>query len=122
MPGAVAAYVSDLIFGTKIASTGRSLGVDVRMVRSADALRELLEAEPASLVLIDLNAAGDPLAAVGLTRLLQPVPRTIAFVSHVQVDLAEQARDAGADEVMARSAFAARLPELLRSACQPRED
>jgi hypothetical protein len=42
--------------------------------------------------------------------------RTLGFVSHVQTELIGAAREAGADEVMARSAFAGQLAEILLSA------
>jgi len=38
---------------------------------------------------------------------------TVGFVSHVQTDLIDAARQAGVGEVMARSAFTARLAEIL---------
>jgi hypothetical protein len=42
--------------------------------------------------------------------------RMVGFLSHVQVDLAEQARAAGCDEVMPRSKFTQNLAEILSSA------
>ena len=39
--------------------------------------------------------------------------RTLGFVSHVQTDLIQAARAAGIDEVMARSAFATGLADIL---------
>jgi hypothetical protein len=38
---------------------------------------------------------------------------SIGFVSHVQTELIDAARQAGVDEVLARSAFTMRLPEIL---------
>ena len=38
---------------------------------------------------------------------------TVGFASHVQTEVIEAARRAGVGEVMARSAFTQRLPELL---------
>jgi hypothetical protein len=46
--------------------------------------------------------------------------RTVGYASHVQTDVIDAARQAGVDEVMARSAFTARLPEILASA-QPQK-
>jgi hypothetical protein len=40
----------------------------------------------------------------------------VGFLSHVQVDLAEQARAAGCDEVMPRSKFTRDLAQILSSA------
>jgi hypothetical protein len=42
--------------------------------------------------------------------------RTVGYASHVQTEVIDAARQAGVDEVMARSAFTARLPEILASA------
>ena len=39
--------------------------------------------------------------------------RTLGFVSHVDSDTIAAAREAGTDQVMARSAFAAQLAEIL---------
>ena len=110
------AFVTDLIFSTKITSTAKALGVEVRVVRTADALAQRIEAGEAALVLIDLNANGDdPLEAVRVTRRAANPPRTICYLSHGQTELAEQARQAGAGEVMSRSEFTAKLPALLQS-------
>ena len=38
---------------------------------------------------------------------------TVGFASHVQTDVIEAARRAGVGEVLARSAFTQRLPEIL---------
>jgi hypothetical protein len=38
---------------------------------------------------------------------------TLGFVSHVRTDLIQAAQQAGADEVLPRSAFTAQLPEIL---------
>jgi hypothetical protein len=40
---------------------------------------------------------------------------TVGFVSHVRADVINAARQAGVDEVMARSAFTERLAEILKS-------
>jgi len=38
---------------------------------------------------------------------------TVGFVSHVHTDLIDAARKAGVDDVMARSMFVERLPQIL---------
>jgi hypothetical protein len=40
--------------------------------------------------------------------------RIVAFGPHVAVEMLRAAKEAGADAVMARGAFAGRLPEILR--------
>ena len=110
----VAALVTDLIFATKIQSTAREVGAAVKVVRSIEKLQERLNSGADSLVIVDLNAEGiDVIDAIKLCRAAAHRPRTMAYASHVQADLIGAARAAGADEVMARSAFAARLPDLL---------
>ena len=119
MTQSIAALVTDLIFGTKITSTAKSVGAEVKIVRTLEKLQERLDASRDAAVIIDLNAEGiDVLRAIELCRGAAHRPRTIAFVSHVQAELIDAARQRGADEVMARSAFVARLPSLLTGASQ----
>ena len=116
MDPTIAALVPDLIFATKIASTARSLGVQVANIRTLDQLTERLSSNHDALVLIDLEAADlDPIHAIELCKQSEHQPRTIAFGSHVRTDLLGAARRAGADEVLARSGFVGRLPSMLQS-------
>ncbi len=109
----VIALVTDLIFATKIGGTARSLGVPLSIVRSLEALTA--GAAGHQLALIDLNAEGvDTVAAVRACKAAEPAPFVIAYLSHVQTDLAAAAREAGADLVLPRSRFSAELPELLK--------
>ena len=116
MDQTIAALVPDLIFATKIASTARSLGVEVANVRTLDQLTERLASNHDALVLIDLEAPDlDPIHAIELCKQSEHQPRTIAFGSHVRTDLLGAARRAGADEVLARSGFVGRLPSMLQA-------
>jgi CheY-like chemotaxis protein len=115
--GGVVAAVADLILGSKIGGAAGHAGVAVQFVRSADELRA--RARGAGLVLLDLDARW--LEAAAAIRDLKSDPasadaRIIAFVSHVRTDAIEAARAAGADRVLARSAFVRELPALLREA------
>ncbi len=116
MTGVVAA-VDDLFFGAKIAETAVRLNVPLVFVRSFEALDDKLHADTPALVIFDLNAEGcRPLEAIRrLTA--DPVLKNTAvlgFCSHVQQDLKAAALEAGCGRVMARSAFTAQLPEILR--------
>lgn len=116
MDQTIAALVPDLIFATKIASTARSLGVQVANIRTLDQLTERLSSNHDALVLIDLEAPDlDPIHAIELCKQSEHQPRTIAFGSHVRTDLIGAARRAGADEVLARSGFVGRLPSMLQA-------
>ena len=68
------------------------------------------------LVIIDLNAKNQPLAALERLRVAQKDLRVVAFLSHVQTELAAQARAAGCSEVMPRSAFTQNLAAILQVA------
>lgn len=108
--------VDDIIFSIKISTAAKALGVGVYFERVADmVLPRIREKEP-TLVIFDLNSAKlrplDTIAALKADPELQDI-RTLGFVSHVQTDLIAAARKAGIDEVLARSAFADRLGEIL---------
>ena len=104
----IAALVDDLMFSTKISSTAKELGAEVVFCRSA----EMVPSE-AARVFVDLNALSfDAVNEIKKIRATHNAP-VFAFVSHVQVALKRKAEEAGAAEVMPRSAFVQRLPELL---------
>ena len=111
----VVAYMDDLFFQMKLAETAKHLGLEVKVASTAESLLQLLDPPP-QLVIMDLNARSQPLEAMKQLRNAQPRLRVIAFLSHVQTGLAEQARAAGFDEVMPRSKFSMHLPEILASA------
>ena len=110
----VVAYMDDLFFQMKLAETAKHLGVEVKVASTADSLLQLIDPPP-ELVIVDLNARSQPLAAMQQVRRAHPRLRVIAFLSHVQTDLAEQAKSAGFDEIMPRSKFSMNLPEILES-------
>ena len=105
------------MFTSKIRAAAGPLGVAVTFARSADAaLAEMRKAAPA-LVLLDLNnPRTDPLGIVARMKqdpALASIP-TVGYASHVQADVINAARHAGVTEVMARSAFTQRLPDILQ--------
>jgi len=113
----ILAILDDLMFTSKIKTAASQLGVAVAFARSSDAaLAEMRQRTP-SLVIFDLNSTRtDPLGTVAAMKRdagLASIP-TLGFVSHVQAELIDAARQAGVEEVLARSAFTMRLPEILR--------
>ena len=110
----VVAYIDDLFFQMKLAETAKHLGVEVKVASNADSLLQLVDPPP-ELVIVDLNARSQPLAAMQQVRKAQPRLRVIAFLSHVQTDLADEAKAAGFDEILPRSKFSMNLPEILAS-------
>ena len=110
----VVALVDDIFFQAKLLETAKQVGVEVRTCVTADALDAEIAKAPPRLVVIDLNARSEPLKA--LERLSGGTIRSIAFLSHVQNDLAERARAAGCQEVMPRSKFTQNLATILAGA------
>ena len=111
--GRVLALVPDLMDRSKVSAAAGALdGVGpVSFVSSAAGLATRLgEEEPVALVVLDLARTGalDTVAAAHGRG-----ARVIGFGSHVEVELLAAARAAGCDQVLARSAFFARLPEVL---------
>jgi len=111
----IVAVMDDLFFQMKVAETAKHLGLELKVATNADALLSLLEPAP-KLVIVDLNSRSQPLAAIERVRAAQKDLRVIAFLSHVQHDLAAQAQAAGCDEVMPRSAFTQNLAAILSAA------
>jgi CheY-like chemotaxis protein len=115
MPAKVLAVVEDIFFLAKIQQTARQLGVTVEAV-TPDALQGRVASNGASAILLDLNhRSGKAIAALESIK-NDPATRhvpVVAFLSHVQTDLAQSARTAGCDRVLARSTFSQQLPRLL---------
>lgn len=107
----ILALVDDLLFRSKIREVARRAGVAVVFPRNASEVLETARDNP-SLAVVDLHAEKlDPLGSLAALR-AEGIP-TIGFFAHVQTDVAQAALEAGATEVMPRSVFAARLPEIL---------
>jgi CheY-like chemotaxis protein len=110
----VLALVADLIFGSKIRGAARATGVALELVRGGAELLEAAARLRPRLVIVDLEAPGvDANVISGLkgTALTGSIP-VVAFGSHVHADVLSAARAAGADRVLARSAFVKELPSL----------
>lgn len=113
--GQVVALMDDLFFQMKLAETAKHLGLQVKVAANYDALAPLLEAAP-KLLIVDLNSRSEPVATIARIRAANnPVP-IVAFLSHVQTELARQAETAGCDEVLPRSVFTKNLSEILARA------
>ncbi|MEK6718261.1 MAG: response regulator [candidate division NC10 bacterium] len=115
--GGVIAAVDDLFFWAKILETAERLNVPLALVRSPGELLEKARAFRPALVIVDLNAEGcRPLEALRQVKAdpeLKDTP-VLGFYSHVQHELKASAAEAGCDRILARSAFTAQLPDILR--------
>jgi DNA-binding NarL/FixJ family response regulator len=113
-PNMCIAVVTDLIFQSRITGTAAQAHVACRVVRDVQALESALVEQSAKLVLIDLSVE-----SVGVKELVDsvrqhaPAARIVAFGSHVDREVLDAAAQAGADDVLPRSAFVRLLPALL---------
>jgi DNA-binding NarL/FixJ family response regulator len=111
--------IDDLLFSVKISTAAKSLGVEVYFERTPQGVVPTVREKRPSLVIFDLNSARlQPMAAIASLKgdpELQGT-RTLGYVSHVDSAAIESARQAGIDQVLARSAFVDRLGEILTSA------
>ena len=112
----VVALVDDLFFQAKILETAKHVGVELRTCSTPDALAEEISKAIPRLIVVDLNARGNPLGAAERVRNSGHEIPVIGFLSHVQVDLAQRAGDAGFREVMPRSKFSKNLATILAQA------
>jgi DNA-binding NarL/FixJ family response regulator len=113
--GRVVALMDDLFFQMKVTETAKHLGVEFKVASTADVLATMLD-PPTKLVIVDLNAKNDPVATITRLRATQKELPIISFLSHVQRDLATQAKAAGSTEVLPRSAFTQNLADILAAA------
>ena len=108
--------IDDLMFSVKISTAAKALGAEIYFERKPDQVVPRIRERRPDLVIFDLNnPRTDPLGTVAAMKAdpaLGAIP-TIGFVSHVHTELINQARQAGVADVMARSLFAEKLPEIL---------
>jgi CheY-like chemotaxis protein len=111
--------IEDLIFSIKISTAAKQLGVDIYFERLRDRVLPTIREKRPSLVIFDLNSARlDPMSVIAAIKAdpeLNEV-KTLGYVSHVDSDAIAAARNAGIDQVLARSAFTAQLGAILQSA------
>ena len=113
----ILAVVDDLFFVVKIQDAAKRAGFEASFLKSEDEAIESARAERPRLVIVDLNAKS--VKPVQLIERLRAHPdlkglTVLSFVSHVQGELKQRAHDAGANMVLARSAFSTNLPQILK--------
>lgn len=112
----VVVLVDDLFFQAKILEVAKHAGVGVTVCGTVAALLAELASRPARLVILDLNARCRPVEALTHIRSAAVGAHLIAFLSHVQTDLAARAQAAGCNSVMPRSQFSRDLATILTNA------
>jgi CheY-like chemotaxis protein len=108
--------VDDLFFASKITETAKRAGLGVEFATSEEAVLAFAPQRP-SLIIVDMNLNGvKPLPLIAKLKSHPDLNKTsiLAFVSHVQGELKQQAQKAGCDMVLARSSFSQNLPQILK--------
>jgi CheY-like chemotaxis protein len=105
----------DLLFTSRITATARDLGLALKPARSAEGLRALARQQTPSCIILDLSNPGLILDELirGLREECMPMPRLVAYGSHVDTATLRAAREAGCDVVLPRSKFVEELPRAL---------
>jgi PleD family two-component response regulator len=113
----ILAVVEDLMFTVKISDAAKRAGLDVEFVKSEQDVMEKAEHEKPLLIILDLNfTAVQPLKLISKVKSDGEMKQisVIGYLSHVQGELKQQAQEAGANIVMARSAFSQNLQQILK--------
>jgi len=114
---AILASVDDLFFRSKVRTTAKHLGIDIQFAATSDEMVAQAKALQPTLVIFDLNSQKmDAIATIAALKADAATVklRAIGFASHVHTELITAARQAGADDVLPRSAFAGRLADILQ--------
>lgn len=113
----ILAVVDDLFFNVKISDAAKRAGLLSVFFKTEKEVIEAAKANPPLLLIIDLNANSiQPVELIEHFKAHEDLKRVtiISFVSHVQGELKQRAHDAGANMVLARSAFSSSLPQILK--------
>ena len=113
----ILAVVEDLLFTVKISDAAKRTGLDVDFVKSARDVLDKAKQDKPLLIILDLNFnAVEPLELISTLKGDGDLKQIslIGYLSHVQGELKQQAQDAGANIVMARSAFSQNLQQILK--------
>jgi CheY-like chemotaxis protein len=113
----ILAVVDDLLFTVKINDAAKRAGLNVEFVKSEHDVIERVNQEKPLLIILDLNNSSvEPLHLISTLKGDGDLKQIslIGYLSHVQGELKQKAQEAGANIVMARSAFSQNLQQILK--------
>jgi PleD family two-component response regulator len=113
----ILAVVDDLLFTVKINDAAKRLGLDVEFLKSERDVLDKAAHEKPLLIILDLNNNSvEPLDLISKLKAHGDLKKIslIGYLSHVQGELKQKAHEAGANIVMARSAFSQNLQQILK--------
>src|SRR5262249_28018058 len=114
-PATAVLLCDDLLFTSRISGTARSLGLSVRSASTMENLLALTQERPPACIILDLS---NPTLQITdfferMRQTSSPMPKIIAYGSHVDAATLRAAREAGCDLVLPRSKFVEELPRSL---------
>jgi PleD family two-component response regulator len=115
-PKKILAVVSDLFFSSKLTEAAKRSGLALEFVKEPKEVIEKAQQKP-SLIIFDLNfEAAQPLKLITKLKSKSETKSIslIGYLQHIQVELKQQAQEAGCDMVMARSAFSQNMPQIFK--------
>ena len=117
-PATILYLAADLLWASKIKGTADALGVPARPVRTMEMLEARLADCDVKALLLDLDKPEEALQMIARLRgdaasEKDKSIRLVAWGPHVAKDLLQQARTAGADEVLTRGAMDHNMQEIL---------
>lgn len=113
----ILAVVDDLLFTVKINDAAKRVGLDVEFLKSERDVLDKAADEKPLLIILDLNNNSvEPLDLISKLKAHGDLKKIslIGYLSHVQGELKQKAHEAGANIVMARSAFSQNLQQILK--------
>jgi CheY-like chemotaxis protein len=113
----ILAAVDDLFFKVKIVEAAKQVGARLGTASTAPDALARARADRPGLIILDLHSV--PCAPLEVLKALKADPDlktipTLGYFSHVEEAVGRSALEAGCDQVLPRSAFSAKLPDLLR--------
>ncbi|MER3445727.1 MAG: response regulator [Candidatus Dadabacteria bacterium] len=112
----IIAVMDDMFFSSKIREAAKPFGLNIEFVKNTDGLIENIESQKPSLLIFDLNSkvcnSTEIIRNLKSSPTLKDIP-VLGYLSHVQMELKEEADKAGCDLVLPRSKFSKDLKEIL---------
>ena len=109
----------DLMMSSNASSHARQSDVKLSMTASIKSAIETIQESKPHLLIVDLQTPGLDVELLGeeIKGLADAVcPLTIAYAQHVNVELLEQAKSAGFDQVLTRGQFNAQVGRIIGEA------
>jgi DNA-binding NarL/FixJ family response regulator len=110
-----------MLFSSRITGTALALGLKINVAKSVTDLTSQARERMPTCIIIDLSHPGLQLPVLirDLHDAGTPMPRLVAYGSHVDAATLRAAREAGCDVVLPRSQFVEKLPQELGSWMTP---